>query len=125
MFILSFIIGSLIAFIVLAVIMITSSAKAKICKAEYVNQLNQIGNSTSVNSSIPNLCEENSLIIQRNINELVKARYPTCGWIYDGNKMDLPFLDFIDVEVITQEGTHLLTERLARNDNNVEHCEAF
>lgn len=123
MFILSFIVGSLIAFIVLAVIMITSSAKAKICKAEYVNQLNQIGNS-SVNSSIPNLCEENSLIIQRNINELVKARYPTCSWIYDGNKMDLPFLDFIDVD-ITQEGTHLLTERLVRNDNNVEHCETF
>ena len=78
----------------------------------------------SVDTSITNPCVENSLTIQRQINELVKARYPTCSWRYEGNKMDLPFLDFIDIEIL-KDGTYLLTERISQKNNTVEHCEVY
>lgn len=124
MMVLSFMLGTFLALVAFVVIMITSSAKAKICKAEYLNQQNRVG-SASVDTSITNPCVENSLIIQREINELVKARYPTCSWRYEGNKMDLPFLDFIDIEIL-KNGSYLLTERISRKtDNTVEHCEVY
>lgn len=123
MIILSFMLGTFLALVTFVVIMITSSAKAKICKAEYLNQQNRVGNA-SVDTSITNPCVENSLTIQRQINELVKARYPTCSWRYEGNKMDLPFLDFIDIEIL-KDGTYLLTERISQKNNTVEHCEVY
>ena len=123
MMILSFMLGTFLALVTFVVIMITSSTKAKICKAEYLNQQNRVGNA-SVDTSITNPCVENSLTIQRQINELVKARYPTCSWRYEGNKMDLPFLDFIDIEIL-KDGTYLLTERISQKNNTVEHCEVY
>lgn len=123
MMILSFMLGTFLALVTFVVIMITSSAKAKICKAEYLNQQNRVGNA-SVDTSITNSCVENSLTIQRQINELVKARYPTCSWRYEGNKMELPFLDFIDIEIL-KNGSYLLTERISRKNNTVEHCEVY
>lgn len=120
MLIVSFIFGSLLALAALVIIMITSAAKAQICKAEYMNQQVHV-------CVAQNKWEMDCLTIQRGINELVRIRYPTCSWRYDGNKLDLPLQHFIDIEILTQEGNHFATERIARNsiDNSVEHCEAF
>ena len=126
MLLLFFIIGSVIAFVFLLLFLFQSSVKTAKQKSSYVQENCIIGNETH-NGKI-NMCEAKSLKIQISINSLVKELFPSCSWLYDGNKMELPFQEFIDVEVYDPNGNFYCTERVQKKSNDdtmVVHCQTF